>query len=442
MINPLAAQLLLPLTRTRMLQNLFDALEGCAPELRNLVAQFPEESGSICQQHRIHVSASGPGPRVLAVTLLKIKADCLMAVLQDITQQVEQERKLRQDETMFAALIAGVNDFALFSLDSQGRIDSWNRSGERQTGFSAADVHGRSLGVFSLPGAEVADNVDDQIEEAVREGWSLRDRWCARRDGSSYWCQMMVAADREIDLSAEDASGTTSVPAAPVEGGFLTTRQSRIAGFAVVLRDVTQKHVTAQELLRLLTTDHLTGADNRAHFFEVAGNEIARRGADGRPISALMIDIDYFKQINDCFGHATGDAMLQRLVTVCRSQLRGRDVIARMGGDEFAVLLPDTGLPGAIQIAERIRGAVASQGELPIGGCLMGGPPPIKGLAVSIGCATLTPSITGVDALLRAADVALYEAKRAGRDQAWAPPDEASATPSRRRDGERFVVTG
>jgi diguanylate cyclase (GGDEF)-like protein/PAS domain S-box-containing protein len=392
MLNPVAAQLLLPVARTPVLKNLFDALEDCAPELRALAAQFSKESGSICQQHRIYVSSGGPGPRVIAFSLLKIDSDCLMAVLEDVTQQVEQERKLRQDETMFAALLTGVNDFALFSLDRSGRIDSWNRSGERQTGFTLADVEGQELRFFSVPDAEVADNVADQIHEAVRKGWSLRDRWCRRRDGSRYWCQMMVAADREIDSVFEIVPGSSA------------TRHSPIAGFAVVLRDVTEQRVTGQQLLRLLTTDNLTGASNRGNFFDVAQKEILNCTQGSRPLSALMLDLDHFKQVNDSFGHPAGDALLQRFVTVCRTQLRAHDVIARIGGDEFAILLPDTDLTEAVQIAARIRVAVREQVILPSGGS--------RPVIVSIGCATLTPKVAGVDALLKAADEALYYDKR------------------------------
>jgi PAS domain S-box-containing protein len=241
MINPEAAQLLMPLTRKPVLQNLFDALEDCAPELRGIAARFSGASGSICEQHRMFVSSSGPGPRVVACSLLKINADCLMAVLQDVTQEVEQERQIRQNEAMFAALLAGVHDFALFSLNQSGNIDSWNKSCERQTGFKPEDVIGHDLGVLSIHNQARADNVAEQVAEAVREGWSLRDRWCGRRDGTRYWCQMMVAADRELDGEHKGAGAGIREP------GLAVKTHSPIAGFAVVLRDVTEQHVTGEQ---------------------------------------------------------------------------------------------------------------------------------------------------------------------------------------------------
>ena len=420
MINPQAAQLLLPLLRTPVLENLFDALENCAPEMRDMAARFTGASGAICDQHRIFVSNSGPGPRVVACSLLKINDDCLMAVLQDVTRQVEQERLIRQSEAMFAALMAGVRDFALFSLNENGEIDSWNKSSERLCGFRPADVVGHDLAVLSLANQARADNVGEQVAEAGREGWSLRDRWCARRDGSRFWCQMMVAADRERDSDAEGANALVGDPAAAVDG------RSPIAGFAVVLRDVTERHVTGEQLHRLLTTDFLTGALNRGRFFELAEIAIARHQQTGLPISALMLDLDHFKTVNDCFGHAAGDVVLRRVVEICQAQLRGRDVLARIGGEEFAVLLPDTTLPDALRIAERICRSVPRELVLPVGGCLEGTPRPSSPLGISIGCAALNASVVGVDALLKAADSALYAAKRAGR--------RAS---ERRRSGER-----
>ena len=403
MMNPYAAQMLVPITRTPMLHNLFDALESCAPELRDMVTRFPAKRGSICQQHRIFVSRSGPGPNVVACTLLKLDADRLMAVLQDVTQQVEQERLLRQNEAMFAALVTAVNDFALFSLDPEGRIDSWNPSAQKQTGFAASEIIGRDLRTLFVPGDDRVESLAEQVHAAVREGWSIRECWCVRRDGSRYWCQIMVAA-----VHKSDKNQALEVDTSPCLAN---------TGFAVILRDVTERHITGEELRRLLTTDHLTGATNRARFFDLAEIEITRFKRDHRPLSAIMLDIDHFKQVNDRLGHAGGDLLLKRLVTLCRAQLRGRDVLARMGGEEFAILLPDTDLPEAARIAERIRRVVKSDAAPPNVPCLETDEQPRTAVTVSLGCAMIVDSTQGIDALLKAADAALYEAKRGGRDQ-------------------------
>jgi diguanylate cyclase (GGDEF)-like protein len=196
----------------------------------------------------------------------------------------------------------------------------------------------------------------------------------------------------------------------------------------VVLRDATEQHVSGEQLHRLLTTDYLTGAANRGYFFKLAEIELARHKQQGLPVSALMLDMDHFKAVNDCFGHAGGDVVLQRFVEVCRAQLRGRDVLARVGGEEFAVLLPDTTLPNALLIAEQICRSVPTDIVLPGGNCLGGMPWQSGPIGVSIGCAALDASVMGIDALLKAADAALYAAKRAGRGQVRSASEDVPAS--------------
>ena len=391
MINPHAAQLLIPLARSPAIDNLFTVLEHCAPDLRNMADDFADEQGHVCQGRRIVVGSSGPGPRVLSCTLLKVSADCLIAMFQDISHEVEQERQLRQNEALFASLVAGVNDFALFSLDAAGRIESWNRSGVRQTGFRKHEVLGKGLEALCYPGEDCAAHAAEQVLAAAREGWSLRESRCVRRGGDYYWCQILLAA-------VEGENGVTS-------------------GYSVVMRDVTERRMSAEELRRLLTTDHLTGAENRARFFERAEAEIQRCTRLDKPLSAIMLDVDHFKRINDTFGHGTGDAVLRHLVQSCRGRLREGDVLARLGGEEFALLLPGTDLSGAAFLAEHLRAAAAESlatvDGLPVGA------------TVSLGCAEFGGAHGSIDSLLSDADAALYRAKRAGRDRvaiAEAPP--------------------
>ena len=388
LINPHAAQLLLPLVPSRAIDNLFKVLEGCAPDLRNLTEALAAERGLICQGYQIVLGGSGPGPRVLSCSLLKIGADCLMAVLQDVTTEVEQERQLKQNEALFAALAAGVKDFALLTLDIHGKIDTWNTSGTRQTGFEAAAVLGRDMDVLCHVDGGQTGRAAEQIVAAAHEGWSLREARCVRRDGQRYWCQILVSA-------REGEAGT-------------------IVGYSVVMRDVTERRMTGDEIRRLLTTDHLTGAANRAHFFTRAEAGLGRHVRTGKPFSVIMLDVDHFKSVNDIYGHATGDGVLRALVRCCRACLQEDHTLARLGGEEFAVLLPDADLAGAVRIAERMRQAASTQL-----GTLDGQP---VGATISLGCAEMTEHVEGIDALLRAADEALYNAKRAGRNRVMAAP--------------------
>jgi len=173
-------------------------------------------------------------------------------------------------------------------------------------------------------------------------------------------------------------------------------------------------------LMELATRDELTGLGNRRYFVQ-RGEEALRLAArHHRPLSLLMIDLDKFKQVNDRFGHAAGDDVLKFLAVSLSLHSRSTDTCGRIGGEEFAIVLPETALPEALASAERIREAVArtpvptDQSAEPIA------------ITVSIGAATLAPG-QSLDALLEEADRALYEAKRSGRNRVASVPARRAA---------------
>jgi len=164
-----------------------------------------------------------------------------------------------------------------------------------------------------------------------------------------------------------------------------------------------------EELDRLARRDALTGLHNRRGADERLLDEVARVRRHGRPLSALVIDIDHFKRINDTHGHEVGDVVLRQVAQRLPRALRATDFVARQGGEEFLVLLPDTGAQQAQGVAEKMRRALALEPVEPVGT-----------VTASIGVATLTPEIEIAGdpvALLRRADDALYAAKRAGRNR-------------------------
>jgi diguanylate cyclase (GGDEF)-like protein len=171
-----------------------------------------------------------------------------------------------------------------------------------------------------------------------------------------------------------------------------------------------QRQALQDRLEHLARTDSLTDLPNRRHFMEAAAQELARAARFGGTLTVLMLDLDHFKRVNDTYGHKTGDAVLQRLAEVCRAALREIDLPARLGGEEFAVLLPNTDHAAALDVAERLRQAVAAM-EIPTERS------PAPQITVSIGVAELDPSMPGIDALLNRADRALYRAKREGRNR-------------------------
>ena len=164
-----------------------------------------------------------------------------------------------------------------------------------------------------------------------------------------------------------------------------------------------------KDLVRLATLDPLTGTFNRRTMTELANKAIAASKRHGRALSLLILDIDHFKRINDRFGHEAGDLALCRFVELVQAMMRESDVIARLGGEEFVVILPDTDEHAAMNLAERIRQHL-SDSEFAVSGW------PVPLLA-SIGVASLEPEISNLETLLRETDRAMYEAKRTGRNR-------------------------
>ena len=182
--------------------------------------------------------------------------------------------------------------------------------------------------------------------------------------------------------------------------------------------DVTAQKDLEQQLRALATSDSLTGAANRRHFVEQASRERERALRSGAPLSLCLFDADHFKGINDQFGHVAGDHVLTAMAQAAKGALRASDLLGRLGGEEFAILLPDTDLAGALVVAERVRAAVAAtevqSGEVPSAQVAA----PIR-VTISLGVAERRGD-ESIETLLKRADRALYVAKDQGRDRVHA----------------------
>lgn len=163
------------------------------------------------------------------------------------------------------------------------------------------------------------------------------------------------------------------------------------------------------ELRQAATTDHLTGALSRGAFIKAAARDVARARRLGSAQGCMLLDLDHFKSVNDKYGHAAGDQALQQVVAVMSDGLRGSDYIGRLGGEEFAVMLPGAGSTEALDIGERVRHTVMRAG--------LAMPDGYVRLTVSVGVATLSRTDDGISDLLRRADDALYAAKIGGRNR-------------------------
>lgn len=224
-----------------------------------------------------------------------------------------------------------------------------------------------------------------------------------------------AAADIRRMATANDADALRELP---------VDRQDEVGelveSFNILSR---QRHELEADLERQARCDALTGLANRRQFIDIAGKELARVARHGGALSVLMLDLDRFKTINDTYGHLVGDQVLQRFAEICRTALREMDLAARLGGEEFAVLLPGSTLPAAVEVAERLRqAALVERMPLAQGQALQ--------FSVSIGVASLSGQESDIDTLLNHADHALYEAKAQGRNRvcAWDERSAESAT--------------
>jgi diguanylate cyclase (GGDEF)-like protein len=190
----------------------------------------------------------------------------------------------------------------------------------------------------------------------------------------------------------------------------ITSRRLKIIGRALLLNDANEQVLLREKLRALASVDELTGADNRRHFLDQGKKEINRAKRSGHALSVLIVDLDHFKSINDRWGHEAGDLALKEASSRIKNGLRAADVFGRHGGEEFAVLLPETPPEQAILVAERLREAISH--------------PPIRlatgapvALTASFGVAGVDPvREEALEDLIRAADRAMYQAKTAGRN--------------------------
>jgi two-component system cell cycle response regulator len=201
----------------------------------------------------------------------------------------------------------------------------------------------------------------------------------------------------------------------------LLTRETPLRnGDRVKVGDVILKYLSAGDLesefietiSQMMVTDGLTQAANKRHLTEKVTDELNRSARHGRPLSLVMFDVDHFKKVNDTHGHVAGDVVLKEIASLVRSRVRRNEVFGRYGGEEFALLLPETTLQGAVTLAQEL--------------CVLVGSTPFLfdrtriPVTISLGVAQWNPAIRTTDDFIRAADAKLYQAKRDGRNRVCA----------------------
>lgn len=187
-----------------------------------------------------------------------------------------------------------------------------------------------------------------------------------------------------------------------------THDDAAIIGFS---SDITELYQLKERLKEQANSDALTQAASRRFFFEMAEQEFKKIKRYDSPMSVIMLDVDYFKTVNDRYGHQVGDKVLQAMVAFLKEQIRDVDIIGRLGGEEFALLLPNTSERDAVDLAERLRQTIADNS------CVMTDNKEFVRITVSLGVSTSLPEDNDFDAVLNRADKALYISKKQGRNQ-------------------------
>lgn len=164
-----------------------------------------------------------------------------------------------------------------------------------------------------------------------------------------------------------------------------------------------------EEIYRLMTVDGLTQVHNKRYFDEMLDRELSRARRYDRSFCLILFDIDHFKQINDTFGHLAGDAVLRQLGTLVRAHVRRDDVVARTGGEEFAIITPEISMTGAMELARKLN-AMVDEAVFEFEGTRID-------VTISLGVAQWVPEMQSTQAIIQAADAKLYEAKRTGRNR-------------------------
>lgn len=250
------------------------------------------------------------------------------------------------------------------------------------TGYSVNEVLGKNPRILQSTGTdkETTKAIHQCLEKQERIRVTIKNY---SKAGKEYW----------LDLSI--------IPLLNAEGV--------VTHFVGIERDVTAQ-VNMQHQLEILSiTDPLTGLLNRRAFDEIAENELSRYKRSGNVYSLLMLDIDHFKKINDKYGHSSGDVVIQAISRLCESNLRVTDKVARIGGEEFGVLLPYTSKDQATSLAEKLRRIVSSASvETECGEIFV---------TISIGVSEVEDSDTVHTEILNRADDNMYKAKKAGRNR-------------------------
>jgi len=300
-------------------------------------------------------------------------------------EQINLMFALRESKRKLQTLVDTALD-AVVMMNSEGMITDWNRQATRIFGWPREEIIGRPLHTTIIP-LRYRDGHVQGLKHFLASGAG-------------------PAMNQMIEIHALHRDGHEF----PVELAIALVMTEGQPEFSAFVRDITKRRQAEEELKEMATTDFLTGLANRRHFIARLTDELARlQRLDNLQAAVLMLDLDHFKHVNDTHGHPTGDAVLRHFAALMRDELRKIDTAGRVGGEEFAIILPGAAPAEAKIFAERLRQKAALT-PLTLDGLVI----PVT---VSIGITVMKASDPSADAALIRADEALYRAKNSGRNR-------------------------
>jgi diguanylate cyclase (GGDEF)-like protein/PAS domain S-box-containing protein len=311
------------------------------------------------------------------------RLDLIVARLERQARESVQHEPETDDLGLFLRLQTTLDTLPspIFIKDREGRYIACNKAFENYIGLTRAKIVGST--VYDVSPPELAAIYEKADRELMQRGGTQSYETNVRyADGTFH----DVVFHKSVYLNAAGEAD----------------------GISGTMLDITERKRLEQQLEIAAATDFLTGIHNLRTFYELAGQEFKHFIRSGGDLSLIVIDIDYFKEINDNYGHAVGDEALRQFVRAVQGNLRDQDIFARAGGDEFRIMLPGTRTEGASLVAERIRQAV---GQLSLDS-----PNGSVGLTISAGICSCLPGDETLDEVTKRADAALYVAKAAGRN--------------------------
>ena len=303
-----------------------------------------------------------------------------IGTIKDLRETKRTMRDLARSQRDIASILDNMPD-VFYRTDLQGLITLMSPSCEEVLGYTADEMIGRPLASFYCTPSE-----REKILNALGEGKGKArhvEACLVHKNG----CRVWISTNAYMRL---DENG-------------------QIVGVEGIARNITERKELEDRLTTFARIDDLTQICNRRYFHEEAEKQLVLAHRYQRPVALLMLDLDRFKQVNDTYGHRAGDEVLKHFSRICRGTIRETDIIGRTGGEEFAILLPETALDSAFLLAERIRSSVESS-ALKLDKTILP-------YSVSIGVAVKGSETMRMEEFLSQADEALYEAKDAGRNR-------------------------